>query len=141
MKVVADTSVLNYLILIGTIELLPYLFKKINIPHAVFKELTHEQTPNVVREFIKTNPNWLEIHKIEKSYDEKLSMLHKGEREAIILAKKINADLILLDDWESRVAAKSCGLKVSGLLKILELGDIRQQINLPQTLKKLSQTI
>ena len=44
MIVVADTSPLNYLILIDEIDLLPVLFGKVLLPHAVFQELKHPKT-------------------------------------------------------------------------------------------------
>ena len=41
MIIVADTSPLNYLVLIGEIELLPSLFGQVIIPHAVLAELAN----------------------------------------------------------------------------------------------------
>ncbi len=48
MIVVADTSPLNYLVLIGEIEWLPSLYQRILIPQAVCKELLQAQTPLAV---------------------------------------------------------------------------------------------
>jgi predicted nucleic acid-binding protein len=45
MIVVADTSVLCYLVLIEQVELLPYLFGQIAIPQAVFEELGANKAP------------------------------------------------------------------------------------------------
>ncbi|MFM2314486.1 MAG: hypothetical protein RLZZ04_3762 [Cyanobacteriota bacterium] len=45
MIVVADTSVLCYLILIEQVELLPHLFGEIAIPQAVYEELKAEKAP------------------------------------------------------------------------------------------------
>lgn len=47
------------------------------------------------------------------------SVLGLGESEAIALAKKIKADLIVLDDDKARKAAISEGLRISGLLAFL----------------------
>ena len=44
MIVVADTSPLNYLILIDEIDLLPALLGKVLLPYAVFRELKHPKT-------------------------------------------------------------------------------------------------
>ncbi len=44
MIVVADTSPLNYLALIGEIELLAVLYQKVLIPGEVLRELQQEQT-------------------------------------------------------------------------------------------------
>ena len=41
MIVVADTSPLNYLLLIDEIELLPAIFGHVLVPHTVLQELLH----------------------------------------------------------------------------------------------------
>jgi len=41
MIVIADTSPINYLILIGEIEILKHLFSRVIIPEAVLLELQH----------------------------------------------------------------------------------------------------
>ena len=48
MIAVSDTSPLNYLALIGEIELLPRIFTRVLIPPAVLSELNHARTPPVV---------------------------------------------------------------------------------------------
>ena len=48
--VVADTSPLNYLLLIEQARLLPILFEKVFLPKAAFVELQHSRTPVKVRE-------------------------------------------------------------------------------------------
>jgi hypothetical protein len=51
MIVVADTSPINYLVLIGQIEILPRLYTRITIPSAVLKELKHPVAPEPVRDW------------------------------------------------------------------------------------------
>ena len=41
--VVADTSPLNYLILIGQVEVLPVLFERVFVPQIVENELRHSE--------------------------------------------------------------------------------------------------
>ncbi len=60
MIVVADTSPINYLVLIGHIEILPQLYVRILIPPAVWKELRDAQTPSSVRAWAAQVPAWLE---------------------------------------------------------------------------------
>jgi predicted nucleic acid-binding protein len=43
--VVADTSPVHYLVLIGEVEILPALFEKIVVPTAVLDELVHPGAP------------------------------------------------------------------------------------------------
>lgn len=49
MIVVADTSPINYLILIEAIDVLPALYQKIVVPTAVYDELQSDATPAEVR--------------------------------------------------------------------------------------------
>jgi predicted nucleic acid-binding protein len=57
MIVVSDTSPLNYLVLIGEVDLLPKLFAKVYIPPSVIEELTRLKTPDVVRTWAQSPPN------------------------------------------------------------------------------------
>lgn len=45
--------------------------------------------------------------------------LDPGESEAIVLAKEINADLLILDDEQARNKARLEGIRVAGLLALL----------------------
>ena len=49
MIVVADTTPINYLILIGETEVLPKLYGRVVIPPAVHEELTNSRAPASVR--------------------------------------------------------------------------------------------
>jgi predicted nucleic acid-binding protein len=49
MIVIADTTPLNYLVLIQLSDLLPHLFHRVLIPPAVFEELRDPETPGLVR--------------------------------------------------------------------------------------------
>ena len=61
MVVVADTSPLNYLVLIEHVGILPRLYARVLIPPAVLSELTHPAAPRSVREFAANHPGWLEV--------------------------------------------------------------------------------
>jgi predicted nucleic acid-binding protein len=50
MVVVADTSPINYLVLIAQIDLLKQLYARILIPPAVVAELKHPVAPKPVRD-------------------------------------------------------------------------------------------
>jgi hypothetical protein len=63
-----------------------------------------------------------------------------GEREAISLAREIQADAVLMDDYAGRRAAAQLELPVVGTLGLLEQAVIRGWINLPLTLERLRQT-
>jgi len=61
MIVVADTSPLNYLILIHEIEILCKLYGRVLIPPAVQAELLHPHSPSVVSSWMQNPPTWLEV--------------------------------------------------------------------------------
>lgn len=56
--VIADTSPLNYLILIGEVDLLAGLFRKVLIPDVVVSELRDSGAPPVVAEWASHLPSW-----------------------------------------------------------------------------------
>ncbi len=140
MIVVADTSVLCYLVLIEQIELLPRLFGQIVIPQAVYEELRAEGAPAQLQEWMRRLPTWLEIYSVTAIGDITLESLHSGEREAILLAEELEADLIILDEKAARQIARERGLNLTGLLGILETAATRQLIDLPAVLERLQQT-
>ena len=63
MPVVSNTSPLNYLVLIGEIEILPALHHHVVIPVAVSEELHDPAIPDAVRGWIENPPGWLEIRR------------------------------------------------------------------------------
>jgi len=54
--IVADTTPLNYLVLIQAAEILPNLYRTVLIPPAVKAELAHANTPAIVRAWISQPP-------------------------------------------------------------------------------------
>ncbi|MGH9947318.1 MAG: DUF3368 domain-containing protein [Pyrinomonadaceae bacterium] len=123
MIVVSDTSPINYLILIGKIEILPVLLGNVVLPNAVFQELRAERTPTVVREFVETPPEWLEVRQVTLIGELNFEGLDPGEKEAILLAEELNADALLVDDLAGRMAAAERGIFVIGTIGILQRAD------------------
>lgn len=95
MVVIADTSPLNYVILIGRAAVLPALFCEVVIPPAVFEELQRERAPRVVREFVQSRPDWLLLAGRIPEQSEVLAeeAFDDGEREAIALAEASGDDV------------------------------------------------
>ena len=106
MHVVADTSPLRYLILIGHIDLLPILFTQIIIPHAMLGELQHARTPSVVRRWMRHLPVWCVVRMPQQPLATGLEVLDTGEREAIALAEELRAALVLIDEDKGRQRAR-----------------------------------
>ena len=101
--VIADTGPINYLILIGHIDLLPHMFERVALPKAVQAELSISRAPLPVQRWIAAPPVWLEIH--DTTGLPLVSGLDDGETAAIALAESLHADLLLIDERDgSRVA-------------------------------------
>jgi|ERR1700722_11858166 len=120
MIVVADTSPLNYLVLIDEVNLLPALFGRVLIPLAVAQELKHPRTPPKVQLWLERLPEWLEVRSVVSSTNHALMGLGPGEREAIQLALELDISTVLMDETEGRRAAEDAKLEVRGTLGILE---------------------
>lgn len=91
MIVIADTTPLNYLALVGVIEVLPALYGAVVIPAAVAQELQAENALDTVKEWLASAPAWLEIRTVNQPVDISLEILDAREREAIQLAEELGA--------------------------------------------------
>lgn len=140
MIIVSNTSPINYLVLIGEIDLLPQLFTQIIIPQMVYSELSDLKAPTPVQSWIKTPPNWLIIQSFNADSDQIMELLDPGESAAILLSEQLKADLILLDDMKARRIAKDRGLTVTGILGILDQAATMKLINVSIAIKNLQNT-
>jgi len=124
MIAVSNTTPLRYLIAIEHERLLGELFKKVVVPVAVYEELTDAKTPENVRRRVLSRPSWLEIRPVGEIPASAFPvMLHRGEREAILLAELLRADVLLIDEQIGRSIALSRNLPLSGTLGVLERAD------------------
>ncbi len=118
MIVVADTTPLQYLVLIQHEHVLPTLYGRVVVPPAVISELSHDETPKLVREWLKNAPSWLEVRE-PREIGRSSVPLGAGEIEAISLAEELAADALLIDDWDGRQEALRRHLTVLGTLRVL----------------------
>ncbi len=88
MTVVSDTTAITTLLKAGHIDLLAQLFDHVIIPQAVEDELLafHTSLP----EFVHQHPVAQGVRRLPGT-----ESLGRGEAEAILLAKKLNASLML----------------------------------------------
>lgn len=139
--VVADTSPLHYLVLIGAVDLLPRLFTQVMIPAAVQDEMRDAGAPLAVREWIATPAAWLTVQENPAAdEDATLQELDKGERAAIALAAMLHADLVLMDDRAGVAVARARGLTVTGTLGVLDLAAARGLIDIATAVQALRAT-
>lgn len=78
-------------------------------------------TPEVVEEFGKDLPLWVQIRRAVNSIKkvELERKLDKGEASAIALALEIERPVIIIDEKKGRKIAKDLNLEVIGSLKVL----------------------
>jgi predicted nucleic acid-binding protein len=139
MIVIADTSPLNYLILVGEVDVLSTLFPRVVVPQTVAAELADARAPLSVRNWIANSPGWLSILP-DPHPDPTLQMLDPGERAAITLALALNASLVLIDDRAGRVEAERRNLTVTGTLGILIAAHRKALLDFDTVVRKLSET-
>lgn len=112
MIVVSDTSPITSLMTVGRIELLEKLYRSVVIPSAVAVELarTHPQLPGFIT-----------VHSVgDEAWVQRLALqLDRGEAEAIVLAKELHAEVLLMDEALGRSVAASEGLRTVGVAGVL----------------------
>jgi len=122
MIVISDSTILIGLVKIGKLDLLKEIFSKIFIPEEVFKEVVERGKGKPGSKIIK-EAAWIEVKpvkdKIQVSF--LLGSLEKGEAEVLVLAKELEADLILLDEEKARKSAVIAGFQIMGLLGLFIL--------------------
>jgi predicted nucleic acid-binding protein len=138
--VVADTTPLNYLVLIEQIDLLPALYQQVLIPLEVHRELQRAKTPPSVRAWAARLPSWCELRSVLSPRDVTLNELDAGEREAIQLALDAGIDTLLMDDSEGRREAILRNLKVTGTVAVLEKAAQTGLIDFRSALRGLDRT-
>lgn len=112
MSVVSDTTAITTLLKAGQVQLLQELFGQVFVPQAVWDEL---------KAFHSNLPDFVELRAVSNS-SQKLpgtESLGRGETEALLLAKELNARLLVTDDRKARVAAKRLNIACVGLVGIV----------------------
>jgi len=124
MKVISNSSPLIALSSIKELDLIRKLWGRIIIPRAVFTETViagkkkpgSSQIPVACKSWIKvTNvKNKQEVVALQAVLDE-------GEAEVITLGQEVKADLLLLDNKEPRLFARTLNLGVLGTIGIIKM--------------------
>lgn len=141
MIVVADSSPLHYLILIGQTTLLRELYGEVMIPDAVIAELTAPGSPTLVKTWLSEMPDWLTVLRVSsEAVAGVTASLDLGERAAIALAESVRADLLLMDDADARREARRRHIRVTGLVGVLIAAAERNLIDVQDVLTRLGST-
>ena len=126
--------------LIEHADVLPALFGSILILAIVGEELQHSRTPPLVRGWMSTPPPWLDVRSPQQTPEAPLLRLGAGKRDAILLAREIGANLLLMDDLAGREEAERRAFAVMGTSRVLDLGAERAMLDLPAAIAKLQAT-
>jgi predicted nucleic acid-binding protein len=119
--VVSDTSPIRALHHLDLLGILQTLFESVLIPPAVEREL-HGRTRVCPPIDIAAFPFIQLRAPLDQAFVKQLSVdLDAGEAEAIVLAKEVDADLLLIDEMRARAFAKRIQIKITGALGVLLL--------------------
>lgn len=124
MIVVSNSSPLISLAKIGAFDLLQRMYGKLVVSAEVYAEVVVAGAGlHGAAEVLKSQ--WIEVQQIRhptalKEIQSRRLSLGLGELSAILLAREIGADLVLLDDLGARKFAQKQGFKVQGSVAVLE---------------------
>lgn len=142
MIVVADTSPINYLVMLGQINALPGLFARVMTSHDVLNELSHPRAPAPVREWASNPPRWLELRRPRDMI--RVRRLGPGELSAIALAEEVRGEgsavRLLIDERDGAREARARGFVVYGTLAVPEAAAERRLLDIRTTLERLRST-
>lgn len=138
--IISNTTPINYLVLIDHMSVLCDLYGRVLIPQAVFGELQNAGTPDKVKAWVASHPTWLEVRALATPLDPSLAFLDEGEREAISLARELQADALIIDEPDGREEAIRQGLRVIGTLRVLYDAAEAGLCDLAEAYERLQQT-
>ena len=136
--VVADTTPLNYLTIIGQVHILGTLFSKVLVPEGVLSELRHPKAPRAVTVWSRALPEWVQVIRVI-TLDQTIP-LGKGEAESISIALERQVGVVLLDERKGRIVAQSRGLLAVGTLNLIDIADEMRLLNGMAALNDLRKT-
>lgn len=117
-EAVCNTSPIQYLHQVGLLEILPTLYCRVVLPRAVMDELDLGRLRGVDLPET-TGLSWMDVIDVDSKMVRQSRGIHRGEAEAIALAKSRDGATLILDDLAARSYARATGLSVTGTLGIL----------------------
>jgi len=136
---VVNTSPLVFLGSLERLELLRREGREVCIPRAVAEEVAEK--PDAAAHAVQAAcGTWMQVRNVadHTAVDLVQATLHRGEAEAIVLAKELQAERLVMDDQDARRFADRSGLKTVGTLGILLLAKQRGEIaSLRQEIERL----
>ncbi len=135
MIVISDTSPLVCLLHLNKIDLLKDLFTTAIIPPAVFEELIKAKIINET--FLQFNTFIrVEVPLNSKQVEELMSVLDKGESEAIVLSTELKTDLLLIDEAPRKSNCEEVWYSDKKYIRCFATGERKQFITGYKTLNR-----
>lgn len=112
MKIVSNSTPIISLATIGRVDLFHQLFGAVTIPQEVYRELKAKKAPG----HQEIDSPYFQMNAIQGTQyiGFLLHDLDRGEAEAIVLAKELQADSLIIDERTGYQIAKRQGLHVIG---------------------------
>jgi len=119
LTVIADTTPLIALALIGQLDILRQLYSAIAIPPAVDAELVAggSGAPGVAAVHAAPWIRAVPLHDPRRA--DLIADLDRGEAEVLALAQELNASLVIIDERLARRHARRLGLRLTGSVGVL----------------------
>lgn len=122
-KVISDSGPLISLGVLQRFDVLQSVFGEIYVPEVVYEEVVMAGfgRPGARETKAAAQQGWLQSVRVvnRTAVEALLDELDIGEAEAIVLAKELKAEYILLDDRAAREKASLLGLHVTGTIGVL----------------------
>ena len=117
-KIISNTTPIISLLKVDKLNLLKELYAKIIVPKAVYLEIENGKEKPYYHDL--TQIDWIEIQEIGNPVSRDFFLdLDEGEAEVLILAKELNADLVIMDEIMGRRYSKQLGFNLTGTIGIL----------------------
>jgi len=117
-KIISNTTPIISLLKVDKLNLLKELYTKIIVPTAVYLEIESGKEKPYYQDL--TQIDWIEIQEIRNTDSRDYFLdLDEGEAEVLILAKELNADLIIMDEIMGRRYSKQLEFNLTGTIGIL----------------------
>lgn len=117
MIVVSNATPIITLASINRIDILKHFFSKVYIPQAVYDEIKSKKAYG----YQEIDDEFFQVRNIEDTFAQNILLndLDLGEAQTIVLAKELNADIVLIDETIGYNIARSQELNVKRTLSFL----------------------
>lgn len=140
MRVVAASSLRHALVLIEAIDVLPASYQRVVVLPLVMVELSHPPMPHTVRTWTAQLPVRLTIQQPVRASETTVLTRDAGERQAMLLAQELRADLLVIGEKDGRRVARQRSVTVLDILGVLARAAAQGLPDVPGLLTRLRAT-